>query len=376
MTPRPPSGWNAAVGGLGATSFRIIAVSTEQAEAVSAHSEGRHASSKTNPPGSLARLTRCGTLRGIARSPSTTLTETAEMQVIARSWSLFRSALTVLGAEKAFVLYPLLAGLGILIFSALILGGGTWLLTSHPELAQALSQLDQQAQDDTAPWWAYAGGALLLWLFLLATSFIANFFLTALVGGALERLRGGDPSFGDGLALARERASAIFGYSLIAATVGLLLSLLRGRQQQPGAGALLANLGGFAWSVATFLVVPVLAAKDLGPFAAIRESAILLKRTWGEQLSIAVGLGLIIGLPMLLLFAGTAGAAAWAASADLPMLAVSTLVVGVTLMALLILVSATINAIVRGAVYVYAETGEVPRQFDDELIRHALRPRK
>jgi hypothetical protein len=298
------------------------------------------------------------------------------MQVIARSWSLFRSALAVLGAEKALVLYPLLAGLGVLIFSALILGGGTWLLTSHPELEQALSQLDQQAQDDAAPWWAYAGGALLLWLFLLATGFIANFFLTALVGSALERLRGGDPSFGDGLALARERAGALFGYSLIAATVGLLLSLLRGRQQQPGVGALLASLGGFAWSVATFLVIPVLAAKDLGPFAAIRESTILLKRTWGEQLSIAVGLGLMISLPMLLVFVATAGTAAWAASANLPMLAVSTLVVGVTLWALLFLASATVNAIVRGAVYVYAETGEVPKQFDDDLIRHALRPRK
>ena len=56
------------------------------------------------------------------------------MAVFTRSWSLFRSALAVLAAEKGFVLYPLLAGLGILLFSALILGGGGWLVLSHPAL--------------------------------------------------------------------------------------------------------------------------------------------------------------------------------------------------------------------------------------------------
>jgi len=297
------------------------------------------------------------------------------MAVFARSWSLFRSALAVLGAQKGFVLYPLLAGLGILIFSALILGGGGWLVLSHPELEQLLSQLDQPSQDGDAPWWAYAAGALLLWLFLLITSFITNFFLTALVGGTLERLRGGDPSFGDGLALARQRAGVILGYSAIAATVGLVLSFLRGRDQQPGIGFLLASLGGFAWGVATFLVIPVLAAKDIGPIAAIKESVRLLKRTWGEQLSVNVGLGVIIGLPMLLLIAGTIAGGVWAAATEQPVLLIITLATGVTLIALLSLMSATLNAMIRGAVYVYAETGEVPGPFDDTLVRQAMRSR-
>ncbi|WPL17521.1 hypothetical protein Thiowin_02544 [Thiorhodovibrio winogradskyi] len=238
------------------------------------------------------------------------------MAVFARSWSLFRSALAVLGAEKAFLLYPLLAGLGILIFSALILGG------------------------------------------------------------TLERLHGGDPSFADGLALARQRAGVILGYSGIAATVGLLLSMLRGRDQQPGIGLLLSSLGGFAWSVATFLVIPVLAAKGIGAIAAIKESVTLLKRTWGEQLSLNVGLGVIIGLPMLLLFAATFGAAFWAASTQQPALIIGAIATGVTLIALLSLISATLNAIIRGAIYVYAEEGEVPGQFDDTLVRQALKSRK
>lgn len=44
--------------------------------------------------------------------------------------------------------------------------------------------------------------------------------------------------------------------------------------------------------------------------------------------------------------------------------------------AVLSLVSATLNAIIRGTVYVYAEEGVAPRQFDDTLVRQALKSRK
>jgi hypothetical protein len=299
------------------------------------------------------------------------------MQVMSRSWSLLRSALAVLAQEKRFVLYPLLGGLCVLLFSAAILGGGAWLMSTHPELEQVLTQLEQQEQAGAQlPWWAYLGGAALLWLFLLATSFIGNFFLTALVGGSLERLRGRDPSVADGFALARARIGAIFGYSLIAATVGLVLSLLRGRDGEGGITAVLASIGGLAWGVATFLVIPVLAARDVGPIAAIKESAALLRRTWGEQLSVSLGLGLIIGLPMFLLILVTIAGPIWAAATGQPILAVAIGVAGVTAVALLMLFSATLNAIVRSAVFIYAETGEVPAAFDTDLIQGAMKPRK
>jgi len=195
------------------------------------------------------------------------------------------------------------------------------------------------------------------------------------MAGTLERLRGGNPSFSDGLALARQRAGVILGYSSIAATVGLVLSFLRGRDQQPGIGVLLASLGGLAWGVATFLVIPVLAAKDIGPIAAIKESVTLLKRTWGEQLSVHVGLGVIIDLPMLLLLAGTITGGIWAASTEQPILLIITLATGVTLIALLSLISATLTAMIRSAVYVYAETGAVPGPFDEAFVHQAMRSR-
>ena len=57
---------------------------------------------------------------------------------------------------------------------------------------------------------------------------------------------------------------------------------------------------GFAWSVATFLVVPVLVVEKVGPLDAIKRSASLLRKTWGEQLVGNFGIGLVFGLLVLL----------------------------------------------------------------------------
>ena len=51
-----------------------------------------------------------------------------------------------------------------------------------------------------------------------------------------------------------------------------------------------------AWTLAAFLTVPVLVAQDVGPVEAVKESAALLKRTWGEGLIGNGGIGLVGGL--------------------------------------------------------------------------------
>ncbi len=198
--------------------------------------------------------------------------------------------------------------------------------------------------------------------------------MTALVGAALERLRGGDPAFADGLRIARRRAGAILGYSLIAATVGVLLSLLRGQRQQ-GIGALLAGMGGLAWGVATFLVLPVLAAKGIGPVAAIRESAGILRKTWGEQLTGTFGMGAAFAVALFLTLLATIGLVGLAGQAQLPALAAPILLVGGTCLVVLVVLNTTLMGIYRGAVYLYAEQGQVAPQFDRSVITQAFAPR-
>jgi hypothetical protein len=143
-----------------------------------------------------------------------------------------------------------------------------------------------------------------LLVYYIIVSFIATYFMTGLAGIALRYFAGGDASFGDGISIANRRIGIIFGYSLISATIGVALSALRSRG---GSGGCIAGaLGGTAWAVITFLVIPIIAAKGIGPVAAIKESGSLLRRTWGEQLVGSAGIGLVLGLAMLAVFLLTA----------------------------------------------------------------------
>ena len=53
---------------------------------------------------------------------------------------------------------------------------------------------------------------------------------------------------------------------------------------------------GAGWAVATFLVVPVSVARDAGPIGSVKDSAALLKRTWGENVFGQAAMGFLFGL--------------------------------------------------------------------------------
>ncbi len=94
---------------------------------------------------------------------------------------------------------------------------------------------------------------------------------TALVGAALIRLRGGDPTVADGFRIAASRVGPILGYAFIAATVGMVLRAIS--ERSGFLGRLVVSLVGFAWNLATFLAVPVLVVEDVGPIEAVQRSA-------------------------------------------------------------------------------------------------------
>ena len=61
--------------------------------------------------------------------------------------------------------------------------------------------------------------------------------------------------------------------------VGTAIRLL---EQRLGlVGRLIGVAGGLAWAVATFLVIPVLAFENVGPFGAIKRSSSILKARFG-----------------------------------------------------------------------------------------------
>jgi hypothetical protein len=188
------------------------------------------------------------------------------------------------------------------------------------------------------------------------------------------RLRGEPTSFAAGFAVARERVVSIFGYALIAATVGLLLRAL---QERLGLiGRLVAGFLGLAWTVATFLVVPVLASQQVGPTDAIRQSVELLKRTWGENIIGNAGIGVVFGLLMFLAILVSAGLIVGAfalQSIAAIVIAFAVVAVGITLLGL---IQASLQGIYAAALYRYAEEGQVGYGFDQALLEQAFRPKK
>lgn len=180
-------------------------------------------------------------------------------------------------------------------------------------------------------------------------------------------------SSGEGIKIANSRLGTILGFSAIAATVGVILNMLRNNREGGNpAGAILAALGGLAWNVATFLVIPVMADRQVNAIGAIKESALLLRKTWGEQIVVGGGLGLVFGLASIVVVILT-GVLAVLAS-DIAALLWTIIAIGVVTLVVLAVLSSTLNGIYKAAVYrYYAAQHQVAPQFDTTLIEGAFR---
>lgn len=223
-------------------------------------------------------------------------------RTLANSWRLFRATLDVLSYDKELLVFPIVSGVSCALLLASF-AAGMWGSGLLPELT------GQEPASQEARWAAAAVGVA----FYFVNTFVITYFNAALVGAAVIRLQGGDPRVADGFAAANRCLGAILGYSLIAATVGLLLRALQRNQKNPIA-RIVVGLIGMAWSLVTYLVIPVLVVERIGPIDGLRRSAALLRKTWGEQIAANFGLGalgfLLALLGVLILAPGVALAGA------------------------------------------------------------------
>lgn len=279
------------------------------------------------------------------------------------SWGLVKASAQVLQADKELLVFPAISGIAVVVVSAsfflpLLLFGGT---------VGALAEGGGTVL-----------GYVLLFLFYFCQYFVIIFFNSALVGAAMIRLEGGNPTVGDGLRIAGKRLGVILGYAAIAATVGMVLRLARERSKTLGRLAL--GLAGMAWSLATFLVVPVLVTRDIGPLEAIKESARILRRTWGEQLAGNVGIGFVFGLISLLLALVAIPVMVLAFTTGQVWVIALTVIAFVIAFLLLALVNAALSGIYAAALYRFATGGEVgggfDHGFDDGMLRQAFTARR
>jgi Family of unknown function (DUF6159) len=277
----------------------------------------------------------------------------------ARSLALARASWSVVKADKELLWLPVLS------VTALML-----LVGSFVAPAVALGAFDAAA-DAGEP---STGFALVAFVFYVLAYFVAIFFNTALVGAAMIRMDGGNPTLRDGLAIAWSRVGRIFGYAVIAATIGLLLQALE--QRVGWVGRFVIKLVGVAWTLATFLVVPVLVTRDVGPIDAVKESAALLRQTWGENLIGTVGLGLAFVVAYLVVLLAGGGLLLLATNAGLQVMAIVTVLLTIVALAVLSALQATMQGVYSAALYRHAtEPGRPLAGFTPELMAVAFQPK-
>ncbi len=278
------------------------------------------------------------------------------MEKFERSWQIMRASWDVLRQDKEILVFPVLSGIALILIMASF---------AVPVLALGGIETVQRIARHNGT----VGNLVVLFAFYFINYFVVIFFNTAIVACATIRMRGGNPTVGDGLQASGARLFEIAGWALVSASVGMVLRMIEERSKF--VGRIVAGLLGMAWGITSYLVIPILVNERKGPMEAFQESARLLKKTWGEELIGGFSFGLVffvLSLPAILLIAG-------GAASGKGFLALSFVALAVIYIVTLSVLQAALQGIFQAALYQYAKKGETPLGFDREILTEAITPR-
>jgi len=282
------------------------------------------------------------------------------MGAFGRSWAITKTSFAVIGKDKEMLLFPLLAGFFSLAFGAALL---------------VPTVIVGWAEDTTGSYALAAVDYVLIFISYFVLAFIATFFNVCTVHTAKTRFEGGDATFFDSIKMSLSKIHLILAWSLLSASVGLLLRILDRVAQRSGLVGriiigILVSLLGMAWSIVTIFVVPAMVYEGVGPFEAIKRSTQTLRQTWGESLIRHYGLGLaqlpfiILGVLLAVgLFMGLGGLGTTGI--------IAATVVTAVYFVLLFLVFSVANTVFNVALYAYAN-GQPFELFETETLAGAF----
>ena len=275
------------------------------------------------------------------------------MQKFSNTWSLMGASWEVLKKDREMLIFPLISGICCLLillsFSLPIFLSGSW---------QTIG--DETSTDQSVMYY------ILLFAFYFCNYFVIVFFNSAIVSCATIRMRGGDPTVRDGLRTAVARLPLIAGWALVAATVGIVLRIVEDKSK--GVGKIVIALLGMAWTLSSFLVVPIMVVERINPLDALKKSASMFKKTWGEQIIGSFSFGLVffvLGIPafLLILLGMVSGSTA---------ILVSLFFLAAIYFITLALVQSTLQTIFQAALYLYSRNGQAPQGFSEDLLNNSI----
>lgn len=276
---------------------------------------------------------------------------------LGRGWDLTKKSWSVVKGDRSLLGFAVIAAIAGLVCVLVFFGVGAGLVVVTK-----------------ANWVAVP--FVILALYGLVT--IGVFCSVALAACATQALEGKATSVSQGIAAARSRLGVILQWAAVQLVVGTLISLLQSALRQGAGqvvGAIIGGLANFAWTVATFFVIPSIALEGLGPKDALKRSTHVIRSRWGEGLTGAAAIGVIaffLGFLPGAIIIGL-GMALAPTSAILAGLLIT---IGVIVIVVTMLLQTTISTVFRVALYRFATQDAVLGPFDRSELEHAFASRR
>lgn len=282
------------------------------------------------------------------------------MSRIGRGWQMTKKSWSVVKADRSLLGFTVI-GAVVGMVCLLLLGGAGAVL----------------AAATGTPWVAIP--FIIVAAYLVVA--VGIFCSVALAACATRALEGQPTTIGQGLTAARSRWGVILQWAGVQLVIGALISVLQSILRErvgPIVGALIGGLADFAWTVATFFVIPTIALEGLGPIQSLKRSTQVIRSRWGEGLTGTAAIGVItflLGfLPGGLLI--VIGVALIQNALVAAILGVVLIVAGAVVIVVTAVLQATISTVFRVALYRFATQDAVLGPFDRAELEHAFAPRR
>ncbi len=212
--------------------------------------------------------------------------------------------------------------------------------------------------------------AAVMFLFYGTTVLVGVLASAAVTHTVAVRATGGNATLAESFKVACSRLWPLLGWSLLASTVGIVLKSVS--ERSAFVGRILAALFGAAWGVLTIFVIPAIVLQKHAPVSAIKHSAQVFTRHWGETVVTNVSLGIVflvlhisaIGLFLLSLFV--------ASSVGQPLIFALGAVLWLLWILVAIVLQQVLATIITTLLYIYATAAVPPANFNQELLAQIM----
>ncbi len=272
---------------------------------------------------------------------------------------IVKESFNVLMQDKEVMWFPVMSAITTLLAAIILIATGYFVIFNGN-----IESVDLESNKTLSNVVIYS----VLFICYLVGFFITNFFQAGLYLVVQSRFNGVNIGFKDGINEAKKHINKIFVWSLISATVGLVLQIIADKFKL--VGRIIASVFGAAWNILTFFSLPALIIGKTTIKESFNESATIIRKTWGETIIVNLGVTLFFSVITFLVFALFIGLIVIVPTVGMIIPVGILFVIYVIAMSV---VSSTLGQIFKLVLYNYAKTGNIPAGFSADIVQAAIK---